>query len=84
MTTTSETNWDRLKNMGDEDIDTSDIPQLDKEFFSNAQRRIPESRPMTSRPDTDEVIEQASVGSSPSFYARQSDHSTMDSHRHFP
>lgn len=53
MTTTSETDWDRLKNMDDEDIDTSDIPQLDKEFFSDAEWRIPESRPMTPRPDTD-------------------------------
>ncbi|MCU1721567.1 MULTISPECIES: hypothetical protein [unclassified Pseudomonas] len=53
MTTTSETDWERVKNMGDEDIDTSDIPQLDKEFFSNFEWRIPDSWPMAPRSETD-------------------------------
>jgi len=31
----SETDWERLKNMKDEDIDFSDIPRLTPEFFVN-------------------------------------------------
>jgi len=31
-----ETDWERLRNMRDEDIDVSDIPELDDEFWKNA------------------------------------------------
>src|SRR5712691_540748 len=37
----SETNWDRIDQMTDEDIDTSDIPPLDDAFFASAQWRLP-------------------------------------------
>ena len=37
----SETNWDNLKTMSDEEIDTSDAPVLDEEFFANARLRMP-------------------------------------------
>jgi uncharacterized protein (DUF4415 family) len=37
---------DRLRAMKDEDIDTSDIPELDEAFFKNAVIRMP--RPKAS------------------------------------
>ncbi len=41
MKNTSKTDWDRIDAMGDEDIDTSDIPPLSEEFFAKAQLRRP-------------------------------------------
>jgi uncharacterized protein (DUF4415 family) len=38
---TSETNWDHLKTMSDEEIDTSDVPALEEAFFANAKVRMP-------------------------------------------
>ena len=35
------TNWERLDQMADEDIDTSDIPPLDEAFFARAELRLP-------------------------------------------
>ena len=32
------TDWDRVRNMKDEDIDFSDIPELDEEWFKTARR----------------------------------------------
>lgn len=32
----SETDWERVKNMKDEDIDFSDIPRLSEDFFAKA------------------------------------------------
>lgn len=31
------TDWERLRNMRDEDIDLSDIPELDERFWKNAR-----------------------------------------------
>lgn len=41
MSKASKTDWKRLSELKDEDIDTSDIPELDDEFFSKAKLRIP-------------------------------------------
>jgi hypothetical protein len=41
MNNTSRTDWARIDAMGDEDIDTSDIPPLSDEFFAKAQLRMP-------------------------------------------
>jgi len=38
---TSRTNWEALDQKTDEEIDTSDIPPLDDEFFSHATWQIP-------------------------------------------
>ncbi|MBU6185972.1 MAG: hypothetical protein KGQ16_06005 [Cyanobacteria bacterium REEB444] len=38
---TSKTDWERIDAMGDEDIDTSDIPPLTAEFWANAKLRSP-------------------------------------------
>ncbi len=40
----SETNWERIDKMVDEDIDTSDVPPLDGSFFSSAKLRMPEGK----------------------------------------
>jgi hypothetical protein len=37
----SKTDWKRIENMKDEDIDYSDIPELDNEFFEKGQVVIP-------------------------------------------
>ena len=36
----SETNWERIDQLTDEEIDTSDIPPLDDKFFANAELRL--------------------------------------------
>jgi uncharacterized protein (DUF4415 family) len=43
-----ETDWERLRNMDDSDIDFSDIPPLDEGFFRNAVFRPPRIRKMVS------------------------------------
>jgi uncharacterized protein (DUF4415 family) len=50
----SRTDWDRVNAMADEDIDTSDIPPLDQEFFAKAELRMPAAKPsITIRLDPD-------------------------------
>ena len=54
---TSQTDWKRVESMMDEEIDTSDIPPLDDDFFFHAELRLPEPKqPITIRLDAD-VIE---------------------------
>ncbi len=38
----SETDWARVSEMTDDEIDTSDVPPLDEAFFANARLRMPE------------------------------------------
>ena len=38
----SKTDWARLDKMTDEEVDTSDIPELDDSFFERATLRMPE------------------------------------------
>ena len=57
----SGTDWERLRNMKDEDIDFSDIPRLTPEMFANAVVRkgfkpITQKKQLTLRIDQD-VIE---------------------------
>jgi len=50
----SKTDWAGLDAMTDEDIDTSDIPPLDEEFFANAELRMPKAKSQISmRVDSD-------------------------------
>lgn len=42
----SKTNWDRLDRMTDEEIDLSEIPELDTDFWENAQMVKPGERPV--------------------------------------
>ncbi len=43
MSNISRTDWARIDVMSDDEIDTSDIPPLADNFFSNAKLRIPSS-----------------------------------------
>lgn len=36
--------WKRFHNLGDEDIDVSDIPELDESFWKNAKVTMPPSK----------------------------------------
>lgn len=49
----SKTDWTRLSEMRDEDIDTSDIPELDDTFFEEAEVRLPPKMSVTMRLDAD-------------------------------
>ena len=42
------TDWDRVRNMKDEDIDTSDIPELGEDFWKYAKLFRPSEREMIS------------------------------------
>lgn len=53
----SETDWKRIEEMTDEEIDTSDIPALDETFFANADLRVPKGK-ISVRLDVDaDVLE---------------------------
>ncbi|MEX0295324.1 BrnA antitoxin family protein [Pseudomonas putida] len=53
MTKASKTDWSRLAQMEDKDIDTSDIPELDQAFFQQAELRVPAKQAVTIRLDAD-------------------------------
>lgn len=53
MNKTPKTDWKRLAEMDDEAIDTSDIPELDDDFFKGAELRLPAKQPVTLRIDED-------------------------------
>ena len=60
----SGTDWDKLNAMSDEDIDYSDIPALDENFFSKGKLRIPKTKPLISiRIDSDVLSWFKSMGS---------------------
>ncbi len=44
----SKTNWNKLSKMKDSEIDTSDIPKLDAEFFRTAKIIMPKPKKMVS------------------------------------
>lgn len=48
------TDWKRVDGMADEDIDFSDIPELDDNFFKNAKIVLPKPKiPITLRVESD-------------------------------
>lgn len=50
----SKTDWHRVKTQTDTDIDTSDIPALDPDFFKSAKLRMPTKKAsITVRLDSD-------------------------------
>ena len=53
----SDTDWKRLKSMTDEEIDFSDIPELDEEFFRNAEIKLPRRKQHVSMRLDAEVLD---------------------------
>ncbi|HQU93035.1 MAG TPA: BrnA antitoxin family protein [Pyrinomonadaceae bacterium] len=59
-TRVSETDWERVRNMRDEDIDFSDLPEVTPEMFANAIVRkgfkpLPNKQQITLRIDQDVI-----------------------------
>jgi uncharacterized protein (DUF4415 family) len=54
--THSETNWERIDSMADEEIDTSDIPPLDDDFFRRARWRMPGKKTAVTLSVDDDVL----------------------------
>jgi uncharacterized protein (DUF4415 family) len=44
----SRTNWRKLATLPDDAIDTSDIPELDEDFFREAKIRLPQAKQLIS------------------------------------
>jgi len=44
MKTSSKTNWNKLKNLTDSQIDYSDIPETNSEFWSDAEIILPQNK----------------------------------------
>ena len=40
----TQTDWNRLESLSDDEIDTSDIPELDEDFWKNANVVIPKGK----------------------------------------
>ncbi len=53
MNKPSKTDWKRLADMEDKDIDTSDMAELGDDFFQHAEIRLPQKQPVTLRLDAD-------------------------------
>jgi uncharacterized protein (DUF4415 family) len=53
MPNSSNTDWARLKTQTDAQIDTSDIPELTRDFFLKADLRMPLKKAVTLRLDAD-------------------------------
>ena len=49
----SKMDWDRLAKADDQSIDTSDIPELDDDFFRRAEVHLPGKKAVTIRLDAD-------------------------------
>ena len=52
----SETDWERIDSMADEEIDTSDIPPLGDEFFARAEWRMPRRKTAVTLSVDDDVL----------------------------
>ncbi|BCQ58469.1 MULTISPECIES: BrnA antitoxin family protein [Pseudomonas] len=53
MSNGKKTDWDRLAKTDDQGIDTSDIPELDDDFFRRAEVHLPGKKAVTIRLDAD-------------------------------
>lgn len=53
----SKTDWKKFDELSDNQIDTSEIPELDKEWFKNAKIVLPEKKKAISLRVDNEVLE---------------------------
>jgi len=51
----SKTDWQRVDALKGGNIDYSDVPELDKTFFQNADLRLPTKKSVTMRLDADVI-----------------------------
>ena len=57
MNKPSQTDWERIDKLTDEEIDTSDIPPLDDSFFAKARLRMPQPQvSVAMRVDADLLV----------------------------
>lgn len=56
MSKATKTDWRRLAKIKDKDIDTSDIPELDDDFFKRAEIKVPPKQSVTLRLDADVLV----------------------------
>lgn len=56
MNEPSKTNWERLDQMTDEDIDTSDSPPLGEGFFEHASLRTPHGKTIVALTVDEDVV----------------------------
>ena len=68
----SRTDWARIDAMTDDEIDTSDIPELDDEFFANAKLWVPKKRRSVTLNVENDVLEWFEE-QGPNFQYRMSD-----------
>lgn len=52
----SRTDWTRLTSMEDDEINYSDIPPLDDDFFAQGELRLPKAKPLISLRIDPEVL----------------------------
>ncbi|WP_312935796.1 BrnA antitoxin family protein [Pseudomonas sp.] len=53
MSKPSKTDWKRLSGLDDQEVDTSDMPELGDDFFSRAELHVPVKQAVTIRLDAD-------------------------------
>jgi len=53
MKTVSNTDWTKLASLKDAEINTSDIAELDDDFFKHAEIKVPPKKSVTMRLDAD-------------------------------
>ena len=56
MSTSNKTNYKRINKLSDEDIDYSDIPETDEEFWSDAEILFPTNKTHVSIRLDDDII----------------------------
>jgi hypothetical protein len=56
MTIPSETDWNQVDALTDKEIDVSEIPPLDRDFFENAELRLPPQSSGKSRSMANEIL----------------------------
>jgi uncharacterized protein (DUF4415 family) len=61
---------DELAKLGDAEIDTSDIPELDKAFWDNAKIVAPKNKPVVSLRLSENIIEHFKQESPKGYTAR--------------
>ena len=65
-----QTDWERLRNMKDEDIDCSDIPPLDESFWKNAVLVHPDKTASVTLRVKQSVLEYFKAGGSKGYQTR--------------